>query len=89
VLTGYLTIFFFSLSLLPLLRNPVRHWDSLLVLLAHDALIATLWMLGGVDVAFYVVLLPMTIASALGSYVFFAQHSFKRMHIMTSETWTY
>jgi omega-6 fatty acid desaturase (delta-12 desaturase) len=31
----------------------------------------------------------MTIASALGSYVFFAQHSFKRMHIISSESWTY
>jgi omega-6 fatty acid desaturase (delta-12 desaturase) len=35
------------------------------------------------------VLLPMTIASALGSYLFFAQHSFKRMHIISPEAWTY
>ena len=55
VLTGYITIFFFSVSLLPL----------------------------------FVVLLPMTIASALGSYLFFAQHSFKRMHILSPESWTY
>ena len=89
VLSGYLTIFLFSLSLLPLFRNPPRHWDALPVLLGHAALIATLWVLGGVSMAFYVVLLPMTIASALGSYLFFAQHSFKGMHIMTSETWTY
>jgi len=32
------------------------------------------------DTAFFVVLLPMTIAATLGSYLFFAQHSFKRMH---------
>lgn len=89
VLTGYLTIFFFSLTLMPLFRNPARHWGALPVLLAHGALIATLWMLGGLSMAFYVVLLPMTMASALGSYLFFAQHSFKRMHIMPSETWTY
>lgn len=89
VLAGYLTIFLFSLSLLPLLRNPARHWDALPVLLAHGALIAALWSLGGVCMAFYGVLLPMTIASALGSYLFFAQHSFERMQIMTSETWTY
>ena len=89
VLTGYLTIFFFSITLLPLLRNPTRHWDSLLVLLGHAALIALLWIFGGFDVAFFVVLLPLTIASAIGSYLFFAQHSFERMHILPAEAWTY
>jgi omega-6 fatty acid desaturase (delta-12 desaturase) len=89
VLTGYATIFAFSVCLLPLLHDPARHWDSALALLAHGALIASLWAFGGPDVAFFVVLLPMTIASALGSYLFFAQHSFKRMHIISPEAWTY
>jgi len=89
VLAGYLTIFFFSITLLPLLRNPTRHWDSLLVLIGHGALIAFLWVLGGIDAAFFVVLLPMTIASMIGSYLFFAQHSFEDMHLLSEEDWTY
>lgn len=89
VLAGYVTIFAFSISLLPLLRDPVRHWDSALALLGHGALIAVLWLLGGFETVFFVVLLPMTIASALGSYLFFAQHSFKGMRIMPPESWTY
>jgi omega-6 fatty acid desaturase (delta-12 desaturase) len=89
VLTGYVTIFLLNVTLLPLLQHPLRHWDSLLVLVGHALLIGTLWIFGGFDTAFFVVLLPMTIASALGSYLFFAQHSFKRMHILTPETWTY
>ena len=89
VLAGYLTIFIFSVTLLPLLKDPARHWDSLLALVGHAALIAVLWIFGGFDAAFFVVLLPMTIASALGSYLFFAQHSFKRMHILSPESWTY
>ena len=89
VLAGYVTIFAFSISLLPLLRDPVRHWDSALALFAHGALIAVLWLLGGFETVFFVVLLPMTIASALGSYLFFAQHSFKGMRIMPAESWTY
>jgi omega-6 fatty acid desaturase (delta-12 desaturase) len=88
VLAGYVTVFFFSLSLLPLLRNPSRHWDSFVALLGHATLIAALWVIGGLDAAFFVILLPMTIASALGSYLFFAQHNFRRMHILTPETWT-
>ena len=89
VLTGYITIFFFSITLLPLLKSPARHWDSLLALVGHAALIATLWIFGGFATAFFVVLLPMFIASALGSYLFFAQHSFKRMHILSEESWNY
>jgi len=66
ILAGYFTIFFLSVTLLPFIRNPARHWDSLLVLLGHSTLIAALWILGGLDMAFFVVLLPMTIASMIG-----------------------
>jgi omega-6 fatty acid desaturase (delta-12 desaturase) len=44
---------------------------------------------GGFDTAFFVVLLPMTIASALGGYLFFAQHSFKRMIVLSPEAWSF
>ena len=43
---------------------------------AGGALLTLLWLLGGFNVAFFVVLLPITIASALGNYLFFAQHIF-------------
>ncbi len=88
ILAGYLTIFLFSITLLPLIRNPVRHWDSLFVLSGHGALIAALWVFGGFDVVFFVVLLPITIASMLGSYLFFAQHSFEDMHVLPPDDWT-
>jgi len=88
VLCGYLTVFAFSICLLPLLRDPKRHWDSALAILAHGGLIAVLWLRGGFETAFFVVLLPLTIAAALGSYLFFAQHSFKRMIILSPEAWT-
>ncbi len=89
VFAGYLTIFFFSITLLPLLKEPLRHWDSLFVLLGHAGLIAVVWVLGGFDAAFFVVFLPMTVASALGSYLFFAQHSFKGMRVFMPNVWTF
>ncbi|MDE1463388.1 fatty acid desaturase family protein [Spartinivicinus poritis] len=89
VMFGYLTIFAFSICLLPLFLNPLKHWDSLLSIIAHGGLITVLWVFGGADMAFFVVLLPMTIACALGSYLFFAQHSFKRMNIISPEAWTF
>jgi omega-6 fatty acid desaturase (delta-12 desaturase) len=89
VLSGYITIFAINICLLPLLRKPLKNWDSALVLLTHVALISVLWVVGGFDLAFFSMLLPMTIASALGSYLFFAQHSFKHMQIVSPESWTY
>ncbi len=88
IMGGYFTIFFLSVTLLPFLRDPARHWDSLLVLVGHITLIAVLWIFGGFDMAFFVVLLPMTIASMIGSYLFFAQHSFEHMRVLPAETWT-
>ena len=89
VLFGYFTIFAYNICISPLLHDPLKHWDSALALLGHVALIALLWVYGGFDVAFFAVLLPISIASVLGSYLFFAQHSFKRMHIISPESWTY
>lgn len=89
VVFGYFTIFFLTITLRPLLRHPRKYWDSALTLLAHGGLIFLLWQLGGFEMAFFVILLPMTIASALGSYLFFAQHSFKRMHIISPEAWNF
>ncbi|MBS1212927.1 MAG: fatty acid desaturase [Proteobacteria bacterium] len=89
VLFAYVTIFIFSISLQPLLLEPSKHWDSALSLLAHFGLVAILWQFGGFDAAFFVVLLPMSIACALGGYLFFAQHSYKRMIILSPESWTH
>lgn len=89
LLFGYVTIFAFSITLLPLLREPRKHWDSAWALLAHGGLLATLWTLSGFDTAFFVVLLPMTISSILGAYLFFAQHSFKHMIVLTPASWTF
>ena len=89
VILGYVTVFALNICLLPLLCDPYRHWDSAVSLLAHGGLIAVLWMSGGFQLAFFVVLLPMTLASALGSYLFFAQHSYKRMKIISPKAWSH
>ncbi len=89
VLFGYITVFALTICLLPFLRDPIRHWDSGLSLLLHGLVIGLIWTLGGFSTVLFTVLLPMTIASALGSYLFFAQHSFKRMHIFSPEAWTF
>jgi len=88
ILFGYVTVFAFGLCLLTLLRDPGRHWDSAVSLLAHGGLISILWVVGGFELAFFVVVLPMSLASMLGSYLFYAQHSGKRMHICSPQAWS-
>ena len=88
ILSAYLTIFFFSVTLLPLLRRPSRYWDSALALLAHGTAITALWLLGGFETVFFALLLPMTMAAALGGYLFYAQHSFPGMRILPDAEWT-
>jgi omega-6 fatty acid desaturase (delta-12 desaturase) len=89
ILFGYVTVFFFTICLQPLLQNPKRHWDSALALLAHSGLIAALWVWGGFDNAWFAMLLPMTVASVVGSYLFFSQHAFKGMQVATGERWSF
>lgn len=89
VLLSYPIVFGLNVTILPLLRDPTNHLDSLVALICHFGLIAILWLLGGFTVVFFVTLLPMTLASAMGSYLFFAQHSFRRMQIASPEAWSY
>lgn len=89
VLLSYPIVFAINITLIPLLRSPAKHLDSLIALVVHFGLIALLWVLGGFNLVFFVILLPMTIASAIGCYLFFAQHSFRRMQIVSPEAWNY
>jgi omega-6 fatty acid desaturase (delta-12 desaturase) len=89
ILCAYLTVFLFSLCLVPLLRNPRKFWDGSLALLVHGGLIAVLWVSAGLPVVFFVVFLPLSVAAALGAYLFYAQHNFERSSILPLEQWSY
>lgn len=89
ILFGYVTVFAIGICLAPLFKQPSKHLDSAWSFVMHAMLIASLWVFGGFDMAFFVVLLPMAVSSALGAYLFFAQHSFPEMHIIQDEKWDY
>jgi omega-6 fatty acid desaturase (delta-12 desaturase) len=86
---AYVTIFLLSVCALPLLRRPTRYWDSALSLLAHGAAIAILWRFAGFDAVLFGLFIPMAIASALGGYLFYAQHGFPGLRILPEEEWTH
>lgn len=53
ILFAYITVFLFSITLVPLLKNPRKYWDGALSVLVHGGLIALLWVFGGFSVVFF------------------------------------
>jgi omega-6 fatty acid desaturase (delta-12 desaturase) len=89
LLLGYVAIFLINVTLLPLLRNPRRHWDSAFALLVHGGMLTGVWLLLGFWATFFSLILPVAIATAFGGYLFFAQHNFRGMRILPPEEWTH
>jgi omega-6 fatty acid desaturase (delta-12 desaturase) len=73
ILFGYVFVFLFSMVILPFIESPRKHIDCLLALLLHLALGAALVL----------------IASALGAYLFYAQHNFPTVTFKDKNGWTY
>jgi omega-6 fatty acid desaturase (delta-12 desaturase) len=89
ILCAYVTIFLLVSCINPLVRDPRKYWDGALSLVAHGGLIALVWWCAGFDVALFAIILPFAIASALGAYLFYAQHTYEGLRIMPAEEWTY
>lgn len=85
---GYISIFFYGMCLRSLLTNPMRHLDSALALVVHFGLVAYLAVYDW-EMMVLGVLVPSTIASALGAYLFYAQHNFPGVKIRDREEWNY
>ncbi|MEM9227002.1 MAG: fatty acid desaturase, partial [Verrucomicrobiota bacterium] len=86
---GYLTTFIFGMCLLPFLRSPREHSDGLLALVLHFSIAASLVYFGGISALLFALVIPMTLATALGSYLFYAQHNFPTVVHTDNGDWTY
>ena len=89
ILCAYVTIFLLISCVDPLLKNPRKYWDGALSLIAHGGTIALLWACAGFDVVLSAMFLPFVIASALGAYLFYAQHTFEGLRIFPAADWSY
>lgn len=86
---GYLFAFTWGMSILSLVRSPGKHWDSALALFFHYGLIILVGLNFGWLTAFLSILLPITLAHGLGSYLFYVQHNFPEATFQDKEGWTY
>jgi omega-6 fatty acid desaturase (delta-12 desaturase) len=89
ILFGYVFMFFYGMCLNPFLNYPRRHLDCLMALVVHLGISATLLWLGGWQALIMAQFLPHFIASAIGTYLFYAQHNFPGVSFSDNAGWTY
>ncbi len=89
ILFGYVFVFLIGMIINPFLSFPRKHYDCLLALLLHVALGATFVLYFGWLTLILALVLPRFIASALGSYLFYAQHNFPGVSFSAKGGWTF
>ena len=89
IILGYLTVFAYGMCVSSFIRDPKRHWTSLLVLVLHVALSCALVINLGWLTYLFALLIPVMIATGLGSYLFYAQHNFPDAEIKPRRQWSY
>lgn len=89
ILFGYVFMFLYGMCLNPFLNHPRKHFDCLLALVAHLAIgFMLVWFYSWAAFVLTLVV-PHFIASAIGAYLFYAQHNFPGVSFADSDGWTY
>ena len=89
ILFGYVFMFLFGMCLNPFFNYPKRHLDCLIALIVHVAIGGALLWFGGWMALVFAQIIPHFIGSAIGSYLFYAQHNFPGVTFNDNAGWTY
>ena len=88
IAAGYFTIFVLGMCMKSFIKDPKRHWDSFLAIVINMALLIYVGFFGGTILMLSLVL-PLTIACAMGAYLFYIQHNFPSMKLKKRTEWSY
>lgn len=88
IFLSYLPIFLLGMCLVPFLKQPGRHFLSLIAILLHGAMIYGLSLLGW-DYVIFSLVLPLWCTLVLGSYFFYIQHNYPSVKLKTNDQWDY
>jgi omega-6 fatty acid desaturase (delta-12 desaturase) len=89
ILFGYIFVFQYGMCLYPSVTKLREHYDGLVAFLGHLLLAATITWLFGWPALLFTLILPHFIASAFGSYLFYAQHNFPSVSFHDKAGWAY
>jgi omega-6 fatty acid desaturase (delta-12 desaturase) len=86
---AYFIMFIYGMCIGSLISAPKRHVDSALALLLHAAgSLFVVWYVGW-GLYFLAVFVPFFISSAIGAYLFYAQHNFPGVSFAANKDWAY
>lgn len=86
---GYFTVFVLGMALSPFRRDPSRHWMGPLAIVTHAGLFVLWGVLFGWTAALLAIVVPVFVATGLGSYLFYAQHNFPDVEFFERRAWTF
>ena len=89
IIFGYFFIFMIGMCVMSFMRNPRKHYDSLLALIAHFTIAFVLVYFLGWQAWLLAMFIPFMISSAMGAYLFYAQHNFPGVEFSDNGTWAY
>ncbi len=85
---GYLTVFFYGMCVRSFVVNPSKHFDSAIAIFLHVALAIGLAFIG-LDILILGLVLPVLVGSAVGSYLFYAQHNYPGVQLRARTDWNF
>lgn len=86
---GYVFVFLWGMCLRTLTKNSEKHIDALLAVVFHYGIGFGIYFLFGLQAFLLGFLLPALLSSALGAYLFYAQHNFPAAIQKDKEGWSY
>lgn len=89
ILFGYLTMFLYGMCIRSFIKNPSKHFDSLLAVLLHIGFGVVLYLTGGITALLLTMIVPFTLTFALGAYLFYAQHNFPGVEFKKNIEWSF
>jgi acyl-lipid omega-6 desaturase (Delta-12 desaturase) len=89
ILFGYPIVFLYGMCLSPFANNPREHYDCILAFVVHVGIAVLLTCFFGWPALLLTQTIPHFIASAIGTYLFYAQHNFPGVSFNDNAGWTY
>jgi len=89
ILFGYVFVFLHGMCLYPCFNDPREHYDCFIAFIVHVLIAAAIVWFLGVPTLLLTLLVPLFIACAIGSYLFYAQHNFPDVSFSNNAGWTY
>ncbi len=89
ILFGYPVMFLYGMCLGPCITNPRKHYDCGIAFVVHIAISVGLVYFAGWSSLVFTQVIPHFVASAIGCYLFYAQHNFPGVSFNDKAGWTY